>query len=41
MAQINITLNRDEIPDDSNKAFRELLAASLNSILEAESREQI
>lgn len=45
MAQINITLNQNEIlgllAEDSNKAFRELLAASLNSILEAESREQL
>lgn len=45
MVQINITLNQYEIPgqlaEDSNKSFRELLAARLNSILEAKSREQL
>ena len=45
MAQINITLNQDEIlgllSKDHNEAFRELLAASLNSVLKVESQEQL
>ena len=45
MAQIHITLNQDEILEllskDHNEAFRELLAASLNSVLKVESQEQL
>lgn len=45
MAQINITLNQEEIlqllSDNRDEAFKELLTASLNSILKAESQEQI
>ena len=45
MAQINITLNQDEIlqllSDNRDEAFKELLAASLNSILKTESQEQL
>ena len=45
MAQINITLNQDEIlqllSDNRDEAFKELLTASLNSILKTESREQL
>ena len=44
MAQINITLNQEEIlqllSDNRDEAFKELLTASLNSILKAESQEQ-
>lgn len=45
MAQINITLNQEEIlqllGQNSNEAFRILLQESLNSILKAESSEQL
>lgn len=45
MAQINITLNQDEIlqllSENRDEAFRELLTASLNSILKTESQEQL
>ena len=45
MAQIHITLNQEEIlqllSDNRDEAFKELLTASLNSILKAESQEQI
>ena len=45
MAQLNITLNQDEILQllsiDRNEAFRQLLQSSLNSILQAESEEQL
>ena len=45
MAQINITLNQDEIlqllSDNRDEAFKELLTASLNSILKTESQEQL
>lgn len=45
MAQINVTLNQEEIlqllSEDSNEAFRRLLTESLNSILKAESQEQL
>ena len=45
MAQLNITLNQDEIlqllADDRNSAFKKLLQDSLNSILKAESTEQL
>ena len=45
MAQLNITLNHDEIlqllSDDRNEAFKTLLQESLNSILKAESSEQL
>lgn len=45
MAQINITLNQAEIlqllSDDKDEAFRELLQKSLNSVLQAESAEQL
>ena len=45
MAQLNITLNQDEILEllskDHNEAFRELLTASLNSVLKVESQEQL
>ncbi len=45
MAQLNITLNQDEIlqllGENSNKAFKTLLQESLNSVLKAESSEQL
>lgn len=45
MAQLNITLNQDEIlsllSDDRNEAFKKLLQESLNSVLQAESKEQL
>lgn len=45
MAQLNITLNQEEIlqllSNDHDEAFRQLLQASLNSILKAESTEQL
>lgn len=45
MAQLNITLNQDEIlqllADDRDSAFKNLLQDSLNSILRAESAEQL
>ena len=45
MAQLNITLNQDEIlqllASDRNTAFVKLLQESLNSILKAESTEQL
>ena len=45
MAQINITLNQEEIlqllSDNRDEAFKELLEASLNSILKTESQEQL
>lgn len=45
MAQFNITLNQDEIlqllASDRNTAFVKLLQDSLNSILKAESTEQL
>ena len=45
MAQLNITLNQDEIlqliADDKGSAFKKLLQDSLNSILKAESAEQL
>ena len=45
MAQINITLNQEEIlgllSDNRGEAFRNLLESSLNSILKAESSEQL
>ena len=41
MAQLNITLNQDDIllllNNDRNEAFRQFLQNSLNSILKAES----
>lgn len=44
MAQLNITLNQDEILQllsaDREDAFRTLLQESLNSVLKAESQEQ-
>ena len=45
MAQLNITLNQDEIlqliADDRDSAFKTLLQESLNAILKAESTEQL
>ena len=45
MAQLNITLNQEEIlqllSDDRNEAFKKLLQESLNSLLKAESEEQL
>lgn len=45
MAQLNITLNQEEILqllcNDRDKAFRKLLQNSLNSLLKAESAEQL
>ena len=45
MAQLNITLNQEEIllllSNDRDEAFRKLLQTSLNSILKAESEEQL
>ena len=44
MAQLNITLNQDEIlqllSNNHDEAFRKLLQESLNSILKAESDEK-
>lgn len=45
MAQLNITLNQEEIQslllDDCGEAFKSILQASLNKILQAESAEQL
>lgn len=45
MAQLNITLNQEEIlqllGENRGDAFRKLLENSLNSILKAESAEQL
>ena len=45
MAQLNITLNQDEIlqllSNNHDEAFRKLLQESLNSILKAESADQL
>ena len=45
MAQINITLNQDEIlqlmSNDREGAFKKLLQESLNSFMKAESTEQM
>ena len=45
MAQVNITLNQEEIlqlfKEDAREAFRKLIIKSLNSILKAESQEQL
>ena len=45
MAQLNITLNQDEIlqliENNTNAAFKKLLQECLNSILKAESTEQL
>ena len=45
MAQLNITLNQEEIlqllSENRDEAFREILQNSLNSILKAESQEQL
>ena len=45
MAQLNITLNQEEILqllcDDRDAAFRKMLESSLNSVLQAESSEQL
>ena len=45
MAQLNITLNQEEIlqllSNDRDYAFKKLLQHSLNSILKAESTEQL
>ncbi|WP_026525125.1 transposase, partial [Butyrivibrio sp. MB2005] len=45
MAQLNITLNQDEIlqllSSDHDEAFRKLLTDSLNAVLVAESTEQL
>ena len=45
MAQLNITLNQDEIlqllKENSNEAFKSLLQESLNNVLKAESSEQL
>ena len=45
MAQINITLNQDEIlqlmSNDREGAFKKLLQESLNSFMKAESTEQL
>ena len=45
MAQLNITLNQEEIQalllDDRGEAFKSILQASLNKILQAESAEQL
>ena len=45
MAQINITLNQEEIlqlmSNDREGAFKKLLQDSLNSVLKAESSEQL
>ena len=45
MAQLNITLNQEEIQqlltNDRNEAFKKLFQESLNSLLKAESEEQL
>lgn len=45
MAQLNITLNQEDIllllSNDRSEAFRQLLQSSLNSLLKAESEEQL
>ena len=45
MAQLNITLNQKEIlqllSENSGEAFKKLLQESLNSVLRAESAEQL
>ncbi len=45
MAQLNITLNQEEIllllSENREETFRKLLESSLNSILQAESKEQL
>ena len=45
MAQLNITLNQDEILqllcEDQGNAFKKILQNGLNSILQAESAEQL
>ena len=45
MAQLNITLNQEEIlqllSENSGEAFKKLLQESLNSVLRAESAEQL
>ena len=45
MAQVNITLNQEEIlqlfKEDTREAFRRLITKGLNSILKAESQEQL
>ena len=45
MAQLNITLNQEEIlqllSGDRDEAFKKLLTESLNSILKAESAQQL
>ena len=45
MAQLNITLNQEEIlqllSNNSGEAFKKLLQESLNSVLKAESDEQL
>ena len=45
MAQLNITLNQEEIQalllEDQGEAFKKILQASLNKILQAESAEQL
>ena len=45
MAQLNITLNQEEIlsllQENSGEAFKKLLQESLNSVLKAESKEQL
>lgn len=45
MAQLNITLNQEKIlqlfSNDRNEVFRKLLESSLNSVLKAESQEQL
>ena len=45
MALLNITLNQEEIlqvlSEDRDEAFRKILQNSLNSILKAESKEQL
>ncbi len=45
MAQLNITLNQEEIlqllSSDRDGAFRSFLQSSLNSVLKAESQEQL
>ena len=45
MAQLNITLNQEEIQalllEDQGEAFKKILQASLNKILQAESAEKL
>ena len=45
MAQLNITLNQDEIQalllEDQGEAFKKILQTSLNQILRTESAEQL